>query len=124
MAKLSAKRHASTDEAIASYLAKVDAMVEAKRSMPAAKADAYRAKYEDACGILDGNQSTGWVASEAAETGASEKSVAESVVASRRAWEVSQAALEAKRVAAKASIRQCQSPQDMHAVIESLKTNT
>ena len=124
MAKLNARRHASTEAAQASYLAKVDALVEASRAMPAAKADAYRAKYEDACGIMNGNQSSGWVAAEAAALGKSEAEVAEAIISARSAFETEQSAIEVSRVAAKAKIRQCQSPKEMHEIVESIRRLT
>lgn len=122
MAKLNARRHATNDDARDAYLAKVDALVESRRSMPAAKADAYRAKYDDACGIMDGNQSSGWVAAEAAALGKSETEVAEGVIEARKSFDARQSAIESARVAAKASIRAASSPSDMLAILESLKT--
>ena len=121
MAKINARRHASTEGARASYLAKVDAMVESRRAMPAAKSDVYRAKYDDACGIMDGNQSTGWVAAEAAALSRSEAEVARGVIAARDAHHARQAAIESARIAAKDAIRSAATPIEMLAIIESLK---
>ena len=121
MAKLNARRHATNDDARDAYLAKVDALVEASRAMPAAKADAYRAKYDDACGIMAGNQSSGWVAAEAAALGKGELEVAKGVIAARDAHHAKQSALEAARIAAKGAIRSAASPIEMLAIIESLK---
>ena len=121
MAKLNARRHASTEEMQASYLAKVDSLVESRRVMPAAKADAYRAKYDDACGIMDGNQSSGWVATEAAALGKSESEVARGVIAARDAHHARQSVIESSRIAAKDAIRSAATPIEMLAIIESLK---
>lgn len=89
--------------------------------MPAAKADAYRAKYEDACGIMAGNQSSGWVATEAAALGKGELEVAKGVIAAREAHHAKQSAIEAARVAAKDAIRSASSPVEMLRITESLK---
>lgn len=121
MANINARRHASTEEAQASYLARVDALVESMRALPAAKADAYRAKYEDACGIMNGKPSSGWVADEAAALSKSEVEVAEAIISARSGFEAEQSAIEASRVAAKAKIRQCQSPKKMHEIVESIR---
>lgn len=121
MAKLNARRHASTEEAQASYLAKVDELVETSRAMPAAKADAYRAKYDDACGIMAGSQSLGWVAAEAAALGKGELEVAKGVIAAHEEHHAKQSALEAARVAAKDAIRSASSPVEMLRITESLK---
>ncbi len=122
MAKINARRYADAADAQNAYLAKVDALVESRRAMPAARADAYRAKYDDACGIMDGNQSSGWVAAEAAALEKSEVEVAEGVIAAREAHHARQAVIESARIAAKASIRAASSPSEMLAILESLKT--
>jgi hypothetical protein len=123
LAKINANRYADATEAQSSYLAKVDAFIESRRSIPAAKSDAYRAKYDDACGIIDGNQSSGWVAAEASEAGVSEQSVAEAIIAARAKQDAINAKVEAKRTAAKNSIRQASSVREMHNILESLKAS-
>jgi hypothetical protein len=123
LAKINASRYADAAGAQSSYLAKVDAFIESRRSIPAAKADAYRAKYDDACGIMAGNQSTGWVSTEASEAGVSEQAVAESIIAARIKQDAVSAKIEAKRTAAKNSIRQASSVREMHNILESLKVS-
>lgn len=121
MAKINASRYADATEAQSSYLAKVDAFIESRRAISAAKADAYRAKYDDACGIMAGNPSTGWVSSEAYEAGVSEQSVAEAIIAAHAKQDAISAKVEARRAAAKRSIRQASSVREMHAILESLR---
>ncbi len=121
MTKLSKRRYADIDQARNEYLARIDALVEAKRTIPAAKADAYRAKYEDACGIIAGSESSGWVACEASELGIGEKELAESIISARADWESRSARLEAKRAGAKNAVRQAPSARDMNIILESLR---
>ena len=122
MAKLSIKRHATSEVARTQYAAKVDEHAEMVRCRYITKGDgqamSYEAKHRQA---LAGGGAM--ITAEARALGITEQEVIDSVLAARERWELAGAKIEAARIKAKRDIRQADTPQAMHQVVQRFKEN-